>query len=58
MSALSLSKKKDSVMPVELDGCRINPSFKNILRILRLLQDNRFPEKAKCLKAVEYFFLR
>ncbi|MCL2096678.1 MAG: bacteriophage Gp15 family protein [Oscillospiraceae bacterium] len=60
MSSFSLYKKKGKAFPESLfaDGklYKINPDFRNILRIFALAEDKNIPDAKKATKISEWFF--
>jgi hypothetical protein len=56
MGILSLSNDNRRALPDELEGHKINPDFRNILRILRILGNPRLSEGTKSLQAKTRFY--
>lgn len=60
MNSVSLSRRPESVLPetlvVEGKRCAIRPDFRNVLRILRLLDDPEIAERHKAMKLAELFY--
>lgn len=57
MSVISLSKSISEVFPDEINGYRIKPDFRNVLRIFRLLSDPDTSDAMKLTLLCEYFFV-
>lgn len=57
MSTLSLSKRLNSILPEEIDGCKINSDFKVILLVQRILNDEDFTLYERLEDACFYFYV-
>ena len=53
---MRLDQRKETVFPTQIDGCGINPDFRVILKILRVLHDDEMFPLQRQIMALQWFF--